>query len=132
MSYLVDTDRVVDYLKGKPLSVNLLTSLFGKGLAISIITYGEIFEGIYFGQDPSKAEKGFAQFLGGVGMISLNRKVMKTFAMIRGNLRQKGKLIGDPDILIAATAITYNLALITGNKRDFAKIEKLKLFPAPL
>lgn len=104
MKYLVDTDFVVDFLKGKPESVTVLTSLASKGLAISIITYGEVYEGIYFGNDPKTQERGFLQFLRGVNMVLLNRTIMKDFARIRGYLGTKGKIIGDPDIMIAATA----------------------------
>lgn len=128
MNYLVDTDQVVDYLKGKPKAVELLIGLLDQGLAISIITYGEIYEGIYFGQDPKTAQRGFLQFLRGVNVLPLNRRVMKEFARIRGKLRQEKKLIGDPDIMISATAIVNNLALITRNKKDFQKVEGLKLF----
>ena len=44
MSYLVDTDRVASYLNGRPDAVALLTSLRHEGLAISIVTYGEIYD----------------------------------------------------------------------------------------
>lgn len=128
MTYLVDTDFVVDYLKGKLQVVDTLNTLVEKGLAISIITYGEIYEGIYFGKNPKSAEKGFLAFLRVVDILLLNRTVMKRFALIRGDLRQKGKLIGDPDILIAATAIVHGLALLTRNKKDFQKIKGLVLF----
>ena len=53
---------------------------------------------------------------------------MKNFAIIRGDLRKKGELIGDPDIMIAATAIVNDLNLITGNKKDFQRIKGLRLF----
>lgn len=128
MTYLIDTDFVVDYLKGKPESVKVLTSLINEGLAISIITYGEIYEGIYFGRDPKSQERGFLQFLRGVGVLLLNRAVMKNFALIRGNLRKKGEIIGDPDIMIAATASENELILLTRNKKDFQKIAGLELF----
>lgn len=128
MIYLVDIDFVVDYLKGRLKSVELLTGLLDKGLAISIITFGEIYEGIYFGKDPKLAQRGFQQFLRGVSVLPLNRRIMKTFALIRGELRQKRELIGDPDIMIAATAITNNLSLISRNRKDFQRVKGLRLF----
>lgn len=128
MTYLVDTDFVVDYLKGRKQAVDTLNSLAKKGLVISIITYGEIYEGIYFGQDPKSAEKGFLSFLRVVDVLLLNRTIMKRFALIRGWLRQKGKLIGDPDLIIAATAVANSLILITRNKKDFQNIEGVALF----
>jgi predicted nucleic acid-binding protein len=50
MMYLVDTDWIVAYLKGRPEATQLLSGLAPAGLAISLITYAEIYEGIYFGQ----------------------------------------------------------------------------------
>lgn len=49
MNYLVDTDVVVRWLKGQQDDIALLTQLLPQGLAISLITYGEIYEGIYYG-----------------------------------------------------------------------------------
>ena len=53
MSYLVDSDWVADYLKGRSGAVSLLDGLFCDGIAISIITFGEVYEGIYYGSDPN-------------------------------------------------------------------------------
>lgn len=50
MSYLLDTDRIVEYLKGRKDAIQLITSLRYEGLAISLITYGEVYEGIYRGR----------------------------------------------------------------------------------
>jgi tRNA(fMet)-specific endonuclease VapC len=49
------------------------------------------------------------------------------FASIRLDLRSKGQLIGDSDILIAATAIHHELILLTNNARHFKRIDKLQL-----
>jgi predicted nucleic acid-binding protein len=51
MKYLVDSDWVIDYLAGRQQAITLLSSLAIEGLAISLITFGEIYEGIYYGRD---------------------------------------------------------------------------------
>jgi tRNA(fMet)-specific endonuclease VapC len=130
MKYLVDTDWVIDYLKGKSLAVETLTNFASDGLAISLITYGEIYEGIYFSRDPQSAEKIFRQFLRLVKVLALNRQTMKRFARLRGTLRRQGRLIGDPDILIAATALHHNLMLLSRNQSDFERIPQLQLWKA--
>ena len=99
MKYLIDTDYVVDYLKGKTQAIQLLTTLAPNGLAISLITYGEIYEGIYYGHNPSYHERVFLNFLRGVSVLPLNKPTLRQFAHIRGRLRAQGKLIGDPDLL---------------------------------
>ena len=48
VKYLVDTDWIVPALKGRLDAQSLLTSLAQDGLAISLISYGEIYEGICF------------------------------------------------------------------------------------
>lgn len=128
MSWLVDTDWGADYLKGRPAAMSLLTSFANEGLAISIITFGEIYEGIYYGRDVHVHEQGFRRFLRWVPILPLNQAVMRRFARIRGDLRRKGELIGDPDLLIAATALHHDLAMVTRNTRHFARIAELKLY----
>jgi tRNA(fMet)-specific endonuclease VapC len=126
MKYLVDSDWVVDYLVGRQAAVVLLSTIAEEGIAVSLITYGEIYEGIYYGRDPQKSEEGFRKFLRGVTILPLNRSIMQRFGHIRGDLRRRGPLIGDPDILIAATAIYHDLTLLTRNKKDYERIPTLR------
>src|SRR5947209_19561774 len=131
MKYLVDTDWIVDYLVGKQQAISLLSSAWQDGIAISLITLGEIYEGIYYGRDPQRSEVVFRQFLRSVDILPLNRSIMQRFGRIRGDLRQRGQLIGDPDILIAATALYYDLILLTRNQKHFQRIPLLKAqFPS--
>ena len=129
MSYLIDTDWVASYLKGRPDAQNLLLSLRPAGISISLIIYGELLDGIYYGHNPLANERIFRQFLRVVPVLPLNRRIMERFARIRGDLRQRGQLIGDPDILIAATALHHGLALVTQNHKHFQRISGLTLHP---
>ncbi len=129
MNYLVDTDVVANALKGRAEEVTLLTNLSPQGLAISLITYGEIYDGIYYGRDPQANELIFQQFLRWVDVLPLNRTLMRQFARIRGYLRRSGQSIPDPDLLIAATAIHHNLMVVTHNTRHFSRIPNLTLYP---
>jgi tRNA(fMet)-specific endonuclease VapC len=128
MKYLVDSDWVADYLKGRQQAVDLIARLGEEGLAISMITFGEIYEGIFYGGNPRENERGFLQFLRFVDVLPLNRLVMKRFARIRGELRHRGQLIGDPDLLIAATALQHDLTLLTRNLSHFQRVPELKLY----
>jgi len=128
MTHLVDSDWVADWLKGKLEVAEFLVSLGRGNLAISLVTYGEIFEGVYFGPDPRRHENVFGQFLRGIPVLPLNRPIMRRFARLRGEQRRRGDLIGDLDLLIAATALYYDLTLITGNLRHFSRIPNLKIY----
>lgn len=63
MRYLVDTDTIIDWLKGAPQAAGFRRLLAADELGISIMTHGEVYEGIYFGRDPQAAERTFRQLL---------------------------------------------------------------------
>jgi tRNA(fMet)-specific endonuclease VapC len=128
MKYLVDSDYVADYLGARPHAIQLLSSFAKDDLAISLITYGEIYEGIHFGRDPHKTADVFQRFLRSVVILLPTQPIMRQFARIRGELRRTGKIIGDFDILIAATAIQHNLTLVTRNVRDYQRIPQITLY----
>ena len=130
MNYLVDSDYIADYLVVKPHATELLSSLAPDGITISILSVGEIYEGIYFGHHPEKAARQFHRFLKTVPTVHLTAQIMQQFARIRGELRRNGKIIGDFDILIAATAIQHDLTLVTRNLKDYQRIPELKLYKA--
>ncbi|MFH0947511.1 MAG: type II toxin-antitoxin system VapC family toxin [Elusimicrobiota bacterium] len=47
ISYLIDTDWIIDFLRGKKDIVDKLTSLRDESLSVSIISLAELYEGIY-------------------------------------------------------------------------------------
>lgn len=126
MRYLVDSDWVADYLKGRTAAVELLDSLFPEGIAISIVTYAEVLEGIYHGRDSARYETVFRRFLRGVQVLSVSRRVAQRYARVSGELRAEGLLIPPPDLFIAATALHHSLILVTRNHRHFERIAGLQ------
>jgi tRNA(fMet)-specific endonuclease VapC len=119
----------VDGLKGRHDATTLLARLLPRGLAISAITFGEVYEGIYYGSNPVHYQRIFRQFLRGVRVLPVTRAIAREFAIIRGQLRQQGQLLPQPDLLIAATAIRHRLVLLTRNTRHFQRIPGLTLYP---
>lgn len=130
MTYLLDTDYVADYLKGYQSATQVINYLLPSGISISIITFAEVYEGIYYGHNRTQHEQGFRRFVSTTPVLSLTRSIARQFARIRGNLRAKGLLIPDPDLYIAATAIEHQLMLVTRNRKDFERIPNLKLYKA--
>jgi len=53
--------------------------------------------------------------------------VHKKNSGIKSNLERKGNIIEDMDILIAATALSHNLILVTNNVKHFEKIKDLRM-----
>jgi predicted nucleic acid-binding protein len=101
-----------------------------RAVAICWVTIGEIYEGAYGYADPHAHLATFRDFLSQLEILDLNDPIMARFAAIRSDLRRRGQLISDFDILLAATALHYDLIVLTHNIRHFSRIPDLKPYPS--
>lgn len=127
MKYLIDTDVLIDASIGVPRVVRTLDQLSRQGIGVSIISYGEFFEGAFGFPEPARLLDEYRQFLATFTLLPLTDATMALFAEIRSTLRQQGLLIPDLDLLIGATAMHYDLVLLSGNQRHFERIRELTL-----
>lgn len=127
MKYLIDTDWIIDHLNGQEKVKKELEELAPEGLALSILSLAEVYEGVSDSRDPRKSEKALKEFLAGLSILEIEEEICKIFGRERGKLRKKGKIIGDIDLLIASTCLHYKLTLLTNNVAHFARIENLKI-----
>jgi predicted nucleic acid-binding protein len=65
VAYLLDSNLVIPYLADDPATVPLVERLACDGIAISIITYMEVYQGTLRSPDPERAQNQFESFLGG-------------------------------------------------------------------
>ncbi|MGH2562811.1 MAG: type II toxin-antitoxin system VapC family toxin, partial [Thermomicrobiales bacterium] len=111
--YLLDTDRIIDALNGIPEASETLTGLAATGVAVSLISYGELYEGAYYARDQVGALAALAAFVRDKPLLEVTKEILERFAIIRGSLsRQLRRQIGDMDLIIAATALTHDLTLV--------------------
>jgi tRNA(fMet)-specific endonuclease VapC len=127
MKYLIDTDWVINHLRGTARATEKLEELASSGLALSIISLAELYEGIYRSLNPDSAEKSLNRFLTAITVLGINEAICRTFGRERARLRKEGKLIGDFDLLIASTCLHHDLTLLTDNVREFERVEGIKL-----
>jgi tRNA(fMet)-specific endonuclease VapC len=125
--YLIDTDWVIHYLNGHPEIVRRLHTLQPEGVGLSVISLAELYEGIYYSTDPEGNERDLHDFLRGVNTIGIDEETCKIFGRERGRLRKAGQLIGDFDLLIAATGLHYGLTVLTNNRQHFERVEGLQI-----
>lgn len=130
MPYLIDTDWVIDLLASIPEAVQLLDRLAQDGIAISIITYMEAYQGVERSPHPEEAQNKLSALLDSLPVVSLSPAVAQRCARLRETLRKQGKRVNarSLDLIIAATALEYNLTLVTRNTEDYADVPGLKLY----
>ena len=129
MKYLLDTDVVIDHIRGRKL---LDESVLKQGALISLITLGELYYGSFKSE---KGKKGIAIIRRDINLLrievlSLTEGMIEKFAKIKADLMLKGKRLEDFDLLIAATALNLGLTLVTRNVKHFERIQGLKVLEA--
>ncbi len=129
MSYLLDTTHVIDHLRDDPTVIQLLETLSPAGIATSIITYLEAFQGTLRPQRPIPQAK-FDAFFAAVPVLPLTPAIAQRCARLREHLKRQGKQPNRRafDLIIATTALEHGLTLVTTNHQDFADIPALVLY----
>ena len=127
MKYLLDSDQIIWYLKGKSEVVKRLQNLGRENLAVSTISIAEVAEGIFGESEESARLLALEMFLAEINVLDVTRSIAYEFARLRSKLRRKGKLLDNFDLLIAAACLALDLILVTENKRHFQRIPNLRL-----
>ena len=114
MSNLLDTDWAISYLNRVPRTVHRVDALLSAGIAISIVSVAELYEGTLNSYDPERDERILSDFLRPFPIIDLDILTCRIFGIERARLRTAGNLIPDMDLLIGATALRHNFTRLTG------------------
>ncbi len=117
--YLLDTNVVIDFCNSR-LPQNAKDLLEGIEPSISVITNIELFASSKITEKEKSALEDFV----GISKVynSIDNSIVARTILIRK--LHKTKL---PDAIIAATALVYNLTLISGNSADFKNIFELRV-----
>ena len=128
MSYLLDSDIIIDFLYNKDPD-KTLPKLIDEDLYISVITKAEIYYGILKSANHKKRSQEFLDLttLLRVSKISIDEPIIDKYVNLKVALEKKGQKLSDFDLLIAATALIKNLELVTRNKRHFSRIADLNI-----
>jgi len=109
---LLDTDIVIELLRERRHEVG----------AISIITLIEVLRGL----ETRKRAKVKELLEESFNLLSLDNEVIETYCNLYHKLREEGTTIPDADLLIAATAMSHDIALKTKDEH-FERLKKLGL-----
>jgi len=128
MARLVDSSVFITLERrgGAPLA--LATLLPTETLAIASITASELLTGVHRANTPTRRARRevFVEWiLAAFPIFSVDLPVARTHALLWAELARAGQLIGDRDMLIAATALTHGYDVLTDNLRDFARVPGL-------
>lgn len=126
MKYLLDTNICIHFFRGDFNLINKIEKVGLENCAISEITLAEL----VFGAENSKfPEKNFQL----IETLSEQVAILPILGGIREygkqkvQLRKKGTMISDFDLLIGTTALANDLIMVTENMKEFNRIKKIEL-----
>ncbi|MGB9706714.1 MAG: type II toxin-antitoxin system VapC family toxin [Microgenomates group bacterium] len=118
--YLVDTNIIIDFSRKDRKAAAFLESL--EEIIVSIVTVGEIYQGVGNKRELESAK----QFFRNTKILLIDEQISTlALELLEKYTLPSGLLI--LDALIAATAIKFDLILVTSNVKHFKIIEGLKL-----
>lgn len=125
---ILDTDTISFFFRGNSEVIKKVAEYLTeyRYINISVVTYYEILNGLLY-KDAKKQLQQFIKFAEYNKILPLNVEAAKKSAKLYAELRKIGKTISHNDVLIAGTAITNNLLLVTNNTEHFSRINELKI-----
>src|SRR3990167_2691138 len=124
MSYLLDTNVISEFSKPKPNNkvLHWLTRIPVHDIYLSVLTLGELRKGVEQVSDPHKKEKlriwleHEVPNLFGPRILFIDKHVVDRWGRLLAEMQRSLPAI---DSLIAATALHFDLCLVTRNTTDF-------------
>jgi len=114
--YLLDTTTIIDHLRGNK-KVNSYLERIGQRGDIAGCCCINIAE-TYAGMRKKEKEK-TDRFIESLYYFEVTKEVAKLTGELRQKYFKKGKTLATTNVIITATAITYNLILITKNVKHY-------------
>ena len=128
MSFLLDTNIIVFWLKGRHNIAEKINEIGLEKCFVSEVTVAELRFGVecspseLIEEKRSRLENLLARLQTIPFAIAIN-----TYASEKARLRRAGEIIPDFDLLIGATAIEAGLKMVTNNSKHLSRIEGIEI-----
>jgi tRNA(fMet)-specific endonuclease VapC len=126
---LVDTDILSEFLRGKNAEVRRRASEYLRQhgrLTLSVITIFEVVRGRHQANQPDRALQ-FLSWPKSAEVLPFDASCAVRAGELAGAMHRAGTMLAIADVLIAATALAYDLVVVTGNTQHYARLAPLGL-----
>lgn len=127
---ILDSSEIIALERSRGVVDDLVAGREDEPLGISVVTVAELLHGVERADSEARRIRRQAFVEKVIEMIPVfpfDIGVARIYSGIWASLVQRGFTVGAHDLIIAATAISLDYTVITANRRDFEKIEGLRL-----
>jgi len=137
MKYMLDTNICSYIIKNRPLEILakfksidaddcVISSIVAAELKYWVARNKKLHESSGNTGIPKINEQIINQFLYHLLVVDFDIHAAQCYGELRADLEDRGKLVGNMDLMIAAHAFSLGLVLITNNIKEFKRIPKLQ------
>jgi tRNA(fMet)-specific endonuclease VapC len=127
VSFLLDTNILTAHLR-RPAGLAHRFVQYSGRLYTSTVPLAELYDWANSRSDPAPIHAAIQSLLKyEVALIPFDADCAEEFGRLRVDLRRQGIAVDNMDLLIGATALVYDLTVVTHNTRHFQHIPNLRL-----
>jgi predicted nucleic acid-binding protein len=127
---LIDSSVLIAAERGLLDLDRLLSEHGDNDLAVSAITAAELLHGVHRADTEvrrGRREAYVEALLAGLPVIPFDFAAARMHARLSARARSQGSILGAHDLIIAATALAKDLAVVTRDEKSFPRITELEL-----
>lgn len=126
LRYMLDTNLCIRVLRDKPQGLRDRFNTEVDALCISTIVLSELLHGAQKSLRPLENRVAVERFTSRFDILPFGPEAADHAASIRAALERKGEPFGGYDVLIAGHARSKGLIVVTGNLREFSRVDGLR------
>lgn len=124
---LLDADVCIAFLNGRDKKLERRFIDDSEELLLCSVVKAELLFGAACSQRPEENRRKLAVFFDTLDSLPFDDECAEHYGTVRAALRKKGTPIGPNDLLIAATALGHSVGVVTRNRREFERVDGLRV-----
>ncbi len=125
--YLLDTDIILYNIKGDDIVKENLLLHYNDPIKISSVTLMELYYGAYKSKKIVSNLAKIKVLEATMDIIPIGQEIVEVFGILKSKLEKAGRPLDDFDLILAPTALSYNLTIVTNNEKYFKRVKELKI-----
>lgn len=126
LRHLLDTSLCIRVIRDRPAGLRPRFNAEASGLCISDVVLYELLYGAEKSAKPAESRQTVERFAARLSVLPYDSDAAAHTADIRASLECRGLPIGAYDLMIAGHARSRGLVVVTGNLREFDRVEGLR------